>query len=113
MNIGENIKNFRTFRGFSQQDLADQLNRTKSVISNWERGANYPDVETCEKLCKILKVTPNELFGWDKNVEYEKHQKILSEYYARVYMLEQKKAEIELELQDLNTRLLFGNTNED
>ena len=57
--IGENIKNFRTFRGIKQQDLADMLGRTKSVISNWERGANSPDVEICEKLCKILRVTPN------------------------------------------------------
>lgn len=70
MKLHENIKNFRTFRGIKQQQLADALNRSKSVISNWERGENSPDVESCEKMCKIFKVTPNELFGWEKNDEY-------------------------------------------
>lgn len=70
MNIGENIKNFRTFRGILQQELADKLGKSKSVISNWERGENSPDVESCERLCQILDVTPNQLFGWEKNTEY-------------------------------------------
>lgn len=74
MNIGSNIKNFRIFRGLKQQDIAEALGRTKSVISNWERGENSPDVESCEKLCKLLKVTPNELFGWEENREYIKYK---------------------------------------
>jgi transcriptional regulator with XRE-family HTH domain len=107
MNIGENIKNFRTFRGFSQQEIADKLDKTKSVISNWERGANSPDVEACEKLCKILNVTPNELFGWDKNEEYEKQMKRLAEYHGRIFELEKEKEKIDKEIQSLNSLLLY------
>lgn len=69
--INENIRNYRTFRGIKQQELADMLGKSKSVISNWERGENSPDVEICAQLCKILKITPNELFGWQRNKEYE------------------------------------------
>lgn len=93
-NIGENIKNFRTFRGIKQQELADMLDRTKSVISNWERGANSPDVEICEKLCKILRVTPNELFGWEQNPEYLKHQEELQKIQREIETLEHEKARI-------------------
>lgn len=75
--ISENIKNFRTFRKIKQQDLADRIGKSKSVISNWERGENFPDVEACEKLCRILDVTPNELFGWEENHEYQKYLKDL------------------------------------
>lgn len=92
--IGENIKNFRTFRGIKQQDLADMLGRTKSVISNWERGANSPDVEICEKLCKILRVTPNELFGWEENQEYVKHQEELQKIQKEIDDLERERYKI-------------------
>lgn len=101
MKINENIKNFRTFRGIKQQDLADMLGKSKSVISNWERGENSPDVDSCEKMCKILRVTPNELFGWEKNQEYEKAAQRIQEYQKRIYELMEKKREIDLEIEEL------------
>lgn len=102
--IGENIRNFRKFRGIKQQDLADMLDRTKSVISNWERGANFPDVETCEKLCKILQVTPNELFGWEENKDYINYQKRLFLYQEQIEKLMKQKEKIDKEIHDLETR---------
>ncbi len=101
MNINENIKNFRTFRGIKQQDLADMLGKSKSVISNWERGENSPDVESCEKMCKILQVTPNELFGWEKNPEYEKAAQRILEYQKRIEELISKRREIDLEIEEI------------
>lgn len=114
MNINENIKNFRTFRGIKQQDLADMLGRSKSVISNWERGENSPDLDSCEKLCKILRVTPNQLFGWEKNEEYEAWQariqktekeirdirKRINSYQAALKRLEEKKSALEGPMDD-------------
>lgn len=102
--IGENIRNFRKFRGIKQQDLADMLNRTKSVISNWERGANFPDVETCEKLCKILQVTPNELFGWEENKEYSNYQKRLLAYQSQIERLTKQKETIEQAIHALENK---------
>lgn len=54
MKISDNIKNFRIFRNIKQQELADALGKSKSVISNWERGENAPDVESCQKLCQKI-----------------------------------------------------------
>lgn len=34
------------------------------MISNWEKGINKPDADTIGTICKILSITPNELFGW-------------------------------------------------
>lgn len=68
-NLSENIKNFRLLRGFSQADLARIVHRSPNVISNWERGINSPDVEIVEQMCKLFKVTPNMMYGWDESQE--------------------------------------------
>lgn len=65
--LSENIKKFRLKSGITQEDLSRLLGKTKNVISNWERGDNRPDADTIEVLCKILGVTPNELYGWNKD----------------------------------------------
>lgn len=103
--INENIKNFRTFRGIKQQDLADALNRSKSVISNWERGENSPDIDTCEKLCKILKVTPNELFGWEVCREYEQWKKEAYQLETELAEMVHQKRDMELRIQAYQKRL--------
>jgi len=90
MNINENIKNFRIFRGIKQQELATQLKKSKSVISNWERGENSPDLESCQQLCKILRVTPNQLFGWEPCPDYEVWKKEISKNERMINDLELK-----------------------
>lgn len=74
-NVNENIRNFRKFRGLSQEAVAKRVNRSTNVISNWENGVHSPDLDACEELCRILKVTPNELFGWEECKEYEAWKK--------------------------------------
>lgn len=68
-NLSDNIKNFRLLRGMSQADLAKVVHRSPNVISNWEKGINSPDVEIVEQLCRLFKVTPNMIYGWDESEE--------------------------------------------
>lgn len=98
MKLNENIRNFRTFRRIKQQELADMLGKSKSVISNWERGENSPDLESIEKMCRIFKVTPNELFGWDQNQEYLKYLKDLEDYQTKINALRSEMIELEKEI---------------
>lgn len=81
--IAENIKNFRIFRGLSQRELGDKLNKSSAVICNWEKGINSPDLDSIANICRILQCTPNELFGWDVNKDLkhflEKKQYLLQE----------------------------------
>lgn len=93
--IGDNIKKFRIFRKMTQIELGEAVNRSKNVVSNWERGDNTPDLDTLEKLCVVLDVTPNQLFGWDKNPEYERHQERVNEYRLKLAELEQERKRIE------------------
>lgn len=102
--IAENIKNFRIFRGIKQQELATLLGKSKSVISNWERGENCPDVEICEKLCRILKVTPNELFGWENNREYESYLAELERTSEKLNKLIQQRNALNKEIYEMSQK---------
>ena len=104
-NLGENIKNFRTFRGISQEILANKLGKTKSVISNWERGANAPDPDSIELLCKYLDVTPSQIFGWEENKEYEAHAKRLNEIKAQIEDLRKTKENIDYQISQLEIEM--------
>lgn len=99
--LNENIKNFRTFRGINQESLAALLGKTKSVISNWERGANSPDPDSIEALCKYLDVTPNQIFGWETNPEYEEWHKKISQTKGRINMLKAKINSMNKEIEKL------------
>lgn len=65
--IAEMIRKYRILNNLKQEELATMLGRSKSVISNWERGDNAPDTDMIEKLCEIFKITPNEIYGWEPN----------------------------------------------
>ena len=64
--LAENIRNMRIMRGLSQKQLGDLLNKSANAISNYEKGTTCPDVELLEAMCKVLKVTPNQIYGWDR-----------------------------------------------
>lgn len=102
--VGEIIKNFRTWRGYTQQELADYLNKSKSVISNWEHGTNSPDVDSCMKMCTFLNVSLNQLVGWEDNEEYEKFLQDQEEYAKEIDELRTQQSEIEERLKDLEKK---------
>lgn len=82
MNLGSNIRKFRQKKNLKQEDLANKLGKSTSVISNWEKGINRPDADTIGQICKILSITPNELFDWDKmeNTETDVVQEVVKIY---------------------------------
>ena len=47
--IGENIKELRTDKGYTQKNLADYLHISEQSISKWERGEAYPDTPHLKK----------------------------------------------------------------
>lgn len=54
--------NRRKDLGYSQQDIADKLNVTRSAVSGWELGRNEPDLQTIIKLKEILRVKDDAFF---------------------------------------------------
>ena len=105
MKLNENIRNFRKFRNLSQADLAAQISKSKSVISHWESGENSPDLDSCEKLCRILKVTPNELFGWEENRDYVRWLKEQQSIRDHIEKMNKEKQQLEFEIAAYTAKL--------
>lgn len=105
MKLNENIRNFRRFRNMSQAELAAQLSKSKSVISHWESGENSPDLDSCEKLCRILKVTPNQLFGWEENREYTRWLQEQQSIREHIDKMTKEKQDLEFQIAAYTAKL--------
>ena len=68
MEFSEILKERRTSLGITQEGLAKELNVSRSAISNWEIGRNYPDIQTLIDLSKILDVSLDFLLNTDNTI---------------------------------------------
>jgi transcriptional regulator with XRE-family HTH domain len=57
------LKEWRTLRGLTQQQLADRIGTAKSYISKWEtKERPLRDINWIKKICEVLKITPDNLY---------------------------------------------------
>lgn len=61
MALAENIKNRRTAKGFSQEELAKMIGVAQKQISQYERGQRRPDCFNIVYLAKALDTTAEQL----------------------------------------------------
>jgi transcriptional regulator with XRE-family HTH domain len=73
MNLGKNIKKRREEKGLTQNSLSDLLNISRTSISNWETGKNYPDFGLLIEISNILELPLDILIKED----YELHKHIM------------------------------------
>ena len=66
--IGNSIRKYRELNGLTQKQLAEKLGISSARLSNWEIGANRPDVDMLAKLCTILNVSANSLLDLNTQV---------------------------------------------
>jgi len=59
----EKIKALRTARGWTQADLARQLNITRNGVNSWEQGLSMPSPAFLVELAKVFSVTTDYLLG--------------------------------------------------
>ena len=60
MNLNEVIREKRTEKQLTQEQLANVLEVSKQTVSNWETGETTPDVETLKKLAVVLEFSIDE-----------------------------------------------------
>ena len=61
--IGHNLKNARISKGYTQEQMAEQLNVSSKFISMIERGCSGLSITNLTNICKILDIEPNSLFN--------------------------------------------------
>lgn len=69
MEFKDVVKQLRTERGWSQQEVADRLGVNKQTISQYERGIRKPLFDTAEVLADIFHVDLNYLMGFTDKIE--------------------------------------------
>lgn len=64
--ISENIKLARKATGLTQKEVAQYFHMTQQQYSRFENGIYELNYEQLYKICKLLNITPNELFGFNE-----------------------------------------------
>lgn len=55
--IAKNITELRKNKGYTQMELAEQLNYSDKAVSKWERGESLPDISVLVEIADLFDVT--------------------------------------------------------
>ena len=61
--ICENIRFYRERKGLEQKMLAEAIGIKRNAVCNWENGRARPDLTLLPRICKVLEVSMDALFG--------------------------------------------------
>ena len=83
MELGKQIKKYRTEANLSQEGLADKIFVSRQTISNWENDKSYPDIKSLVLMSEVFQVSLDHLIKGDlekmkkeiDSQEYAKFQK--------------------------------------
>lgn len=71
----EKLKTARKKAGYSQEQVADIINTSRSNISKYETGALEPNLETLKKLCELYNVSANYILDINIKTPNDENQK--------------------------------------
>lgn len=68
MNIGKRLKDARIESGYTQEQVAEQLDVSRQTISSWENGRTFPDIVSVVSLSDIYDVSLDVLVKGDEKM---------------------------------------------
>lgn len=71
LSIGDTISQLRKQHNFSQSELADKINVSRTIIGNYERNTNTPSIDVIIKLARTFGVTVDFLIGESDNSSFD------------------------------------------
>ncbi len=75
--MGKIIKRLRKERGFTQEELAEQLGVTFQAVSKWENDLGMPDISQVIPLSTVFNVRTDVLFGYSGTNNAEEVNKLI------------------------------------
>ncbi len=69
--LGQRLKERRKHRGFTQEQLGQDLFVSPQAVSKWETGESLPDIGTIPALCKALGTSSDDLLGISSEPDIE------------------------------------------
>ncbi len=80
--MGQIIKRLRKERGFTQEELAEQIGVTFQAVSKWENDTGMPDISQVIPLATVFDVSTDVLFGLYGTNNAEEVNKIIEEAFS-------------------------------
>lgn len=68
MNLGSQIKKYRSELSMSQDELAEKVFVSRQSISNWENDKTYPDIKSLLLLSEVFQVSLDQLIKGDLEI---------------------------------------------
>lgn len=90
MELGNQIKKYRSEMQLSQEELADRVYVSRQTISNWENEKSYPDVNSLVLLSEVFQTSIDNLIKGDIEMMKEKineHEIERFHYYGRIFSI--------------------------
>ena len=66
MRIADKIKNARMQKGYTQEQVAENLFVSRQTISNWENGKSLPDILSIMRMSELYELSLDELMRGDR-----------------------------------------------
>jgi transcriptional regulator with XRE-family HTH domain len=66
MKIGEKLRKIRDFYGYTQEDVAGQIDVSPSQYSKYERDETPVTLETLDKICKVYNLSQIDVLSWEE-----------------------------------------------
>lgn len=89
--LGDNIKEYRKNKGYSQETFAQALNVVRQTVSKWEKGYSVPDAVMLEKMAEVLEVSVGDLLGCETKAADQKNE--LEQISAQLAILNEQMAQ--------------------
>lgn len=67
--IAKNLKYLRTKEGLTQQQIADEIFKSRESYSQWECGVREPDLATAIEIAKYYNVSVEKMYHTDISKE--------------------------------------------
>lgn len=74
MEFNEKLKELRSIRGLTQEELAEALLVSRTAISKWESGRGYPSIDSLREISSFFSVTIDELLSGEKLLSIAKKE---------------------------------------
>lgn len=71
--LGENVRKIRELKGFSQQNLADEIKVDQKTISRIEKGDLSPKFETLVAISKSLSINLSQLLSFNDSLIFNNY----------------------------------------
>lgn len=81
MEFNEKLQEFRKQKGFTQEELAEILNVSRTAVSKWESGRGYPNIESLKSIAKFFGVTVDDLLSGEELLTIAEEDNIQKEKY--------------------------------